>query len=73
MLMVRPIHSLLWSTVDQCCHQKFCHTGEVCPWQRTGGRCRWQKWVPAFPTGRVLGLRPTGDVGGDEALNPSER
>src|SRR5947209_440301 len=26
---------------------KSCHTGEACLWQRTGGRCRWQKWVRA--------------------------
>src|ERR1700730_1506916 len=34
-----PSHTLHWSTVDQCCHKKFCHTGEACPWQGTGGRC----------------------------------
>src|SRR5271163_1731449 len=38
------------SLVDdgQCCHQKFCHTGEACPCQGTGGRCPWHTRVPAF-------------------------
>ena len=43
-MVLRPIHKIHYA--------KSCHTGE--------GRCLWRKWVPAFPTELIRGLKAHG-------------
>jgi hypothetical protein len=50
-----PSHTLHWSTVDQCCHEKFCHTGEACPWQGTGAGAHGRNGSGPSPRNKSVG------------------
>src|SRR5271167_1069020 len=60
-LVLRYSQTIHRSTPDQCYDQKLRHTGE--------GRCPSRKWVPAFPTEQVRGLKAHGKEEEDAALN----